>query len=42
MTSTEDTFEAILANFKKRLMPTEQENFQFVTLSDVRETALRI
>jgi hypothetical protein len=42
MTSTEDTFEAILSNFKKRLTPKEQENFRFVTLNDVRETALRI
>jgi molecular chaperone GrpE (heat shock protein) len=42
MASAEDTFEAILANFKKRLTPKEQDDFQFVTLNDVRETALRI
>jgi hypothetical protein len=42
MSSTNDTFKAILSDFKKRLTPDEQENFQFATLKDVRETALRI
>jgi molecular chaperone GrpE (heat shock protein) len=42
MSSTEDTFEAILSDFKKRLTPKELEDFQITTLQDVRETALRI
>jgi molecular chaperone GrpE (heat shock protein) len=42
MSSTNDTFKSILSDFKKRLTPDELENFQFVTLKDVRETALRI
>jgi hypothetical protein len=41
-TSTEKTFEGILEDFKKRLTAKELQNFQFVTLNDVRETAIRI
>jgi hypothetical protein len=42
MSSTKYTFEAILSDFKTRLTPKEQESFQFVTLDDVRKTALLI
>ena len=42
MCAAKDSFEAILADFKKHLTPGELHNFQFVTLNDVRETALRI
>jgi hypothetical protein len=42
MGSTKYTFEAILSDFKTRLTPKEQESFQFVTLDDVRKTALLI
>jgi hypothetical protein len=42
MSAAANNFEAIASDFKKRLTPRELENFQFVTLKDVRETALRI
>lgn len=42
MTSTSATFDAVLADFKKRLTPKELETFQITTLKDVKETALRI
>jgi hypothetical protein len=35
-------FEVILEDFKKNLTPKERQDFQFVTLNDVRETTLRI
>jgi hypothetical protein len=35
-------FEAILADFKENLTAKERQDFEFVTLNDVRETALRI
>ncbi|KAL5330616.1 hypothetical protein ACEPPN_000135 [Leptodophora sp. 'Broadleaf-Isolate-01'] len=37
-----NTFEDALEDFKKGLNQKQIQNFQFVTLSDVRETALRI
>ncbi|KAH7333141.1 hypothetical protein BKA65DRAFT_40515 [Rhexocercosporidium sp. MPI-PUGE-AT-0058] len=37
-----NTFEDALEDFKKGLNPKQIQNFQFVTLNDVRETALRI
>lgn len=40
-TST-DAFETVLNNFKQNLNQKQIQNFQFVTLNDVRETALRI
>jgi len=42
MSTAEESFEVILANFKNKLTPKERQDFQFVTLSDVRETAVRI
>ena len=36
------SFEAILLDFKNTLTPKECQDFQFVTLRDVQETALRI
>ena len=36
------SFEAILTDFKTNLTAKEQQNFQSVTLNDVRKTALRI
>jgi len=42
MNSPKHSFDAILADFKKDLTPTECQDFQFVTLDDVRKTALRI
>ena len=42
MVSTSDTFEAALADFKRRLTQKELEAFQIATLNDVRETAFRI
>jgi len=36
------SFEAILIDFKNTLTPNERQDFQFVTLRDVQETALRI
>jgi hypothetical protein len=42
MDSTKDTFEGILADFKQRLTQKELDSFQFVTLDDVRATALQI
>ena len=42
MSTTGGSFEVILADFKKNLTPGEVQDFQFVTLNDVRETALRI
>lgn len=35
-------FEVFLADFKKDLTSREVQDFQFVTLNDVRKTALRI
>jgi hypothetical protein len=37
MSSAEDTFQATLASFRKRLTPKEQEDFQFATIGDVRK-----
>jgi len=42
MSAARGSFEVILADFKKNLTPGELRDFQFVTLNDVRETALRI
>jgi hypothetical protein len=42
MSTARGSFEVILADFKKNLTPRELQDFQFVTLNDVRETALRI
>jgi hypothetical protein len=42
MSAARGSFEVILADFKKNLTPGEVQDFQFVTLNDVRETALRI
>ncbi|KAE9374277.1 hypothetical protein N431DRAFT_371745 [Stipitochalara longipes BDJ] len=42
MSTAEESFEVILANFKNKLTPKERQDFQFVTLDDVRETAVRI
>jgi hypothetical protein len=42
MSSSRDAFEDILADFKINLTPKELQDFEFVTLNDVRETALRI
>ncbi|RFU25373.1 hypothetical protein B7463_g10968, partial [Scytalidium lignicola] len=42
MSTARAAFEIILADFKKHLTPGELQDFQFVTLNDVRETALRI
>jgi hypothetical protein len=42
MNAARGSFEVILADFKKNLTPGELRDFQFVTLNDVRETALRI
>jgi hypothetical protein len=42
MASPEETFEGILKDFKKRLTPKELQNFEFVTLNDVRKTAIGI
>jgi hypothetical protein len=42
MSAARGSFEIILADFKKNLTPGEVQDFQFVTLNDVRETALRI
>lgn len=42
MTSTKDSFESILEDFKQDLSHKEAEDFQFVTLKEVEETALRI
>ena len=42
MHSPKDSFETILADFKKDLSPIQRHDFQFVTLDDVRKTALRI
>jgi hypothetical protein len=36
------SFEVILEDFKSHLTPKERQDFQFVTLNDVRETALSI
>jgi hypothetical protein len=36
------SFEVVLEDFKSHLTPKERQDFQFVTLNDVRETALRI
>jgi molecular chaperone GrpE (heat shock protein) len=42
MYSINDTFGAVLSDFKKRLTSNELEDFQFATLKDVRETTFRI
>ena len=42
MSTAEESFEVILANFKNKLTAKERQDFQFVTLSDVRETAVCI
>jgi molecular chaperone GrpE (heat shock protein) len=42
MATTSDTFQVILAEFKKSLPPKELENFQVTTLADVRESIIRI
>ena len=42
MSTVRGSFETILADFKKNLTAGERQDFQFVTLNDVRETALRI
>jgi hypothetical protein len=42
MSAARGSFEVILADFKKNLTPGEVQDFQFVTLNDVRETAHRI
>jgi len=42
MTSTNETFQAVLSDFKKRLTSKELQDFEFTTLQDVRETANRI
>ncbi|KAH8586783.1 C2H2 domain-containing protein [Bisporella sp. PMI_857] len=42
MSTARGSFEVILADFKKSLTPEEIQDFQFVTLNDVRESALRI
>lgn len=36
------TFEDVLRDFKSGLNPKQIQNFEFVTLEDVRDTALRI
>ena len=40
--SSTDSFETVLEDFKRKLNQEQVQNFQFVTLNDVRETALRI
>src|SRR5436190_7552217 len=40
--SSEDTFEATLSHFKARLTSSEQDDFQFTTLTDVHTTIARI
>lgn len=40
--SSTDAFETVLKNFKQNLNQEQVQNFQFVTLNDVRVTALRI
>jgi hypothetical protein len=42
MSALGDQFESILEAFKSKLNAKEREDFQFVTLNDVRETALQI
>src|ERR1700693_547441 len=42
MSALGDQFESILATFKSKLNAKDREDFQFVTLNDVRETALQI
>ncbi|TVY15598.1 Vegetative incompatibility protein HET-E-1 [Lachnellula arida] len=42
MNPISNTFDNVLTDFKKRLTAKELENFQFVTLEDVRQTILRI
>jgi hypothetical protein len=42
MSAPGDQFESILEAFKSKLNAKEREDFQFVTLNDVRETALQI
>ena len=42
MSCASDTFSEVLSDFKKRLTNEEQETFQFVTINDVRQTALQI
>lgn len=42
MSTARDTFELVLADFRNNLTPAEVQDFQFVTLNDVRKTALRI
>ncbi len=42
MGSAEDTFQTTLSNFKKRLTPKEQADFQFATLEDVHKVIAQI
>ncbi|KAG0649191.1 Vegetative incompatibility HET-E-1 [Hyphodiscus hymeniophilus] len=42
MSLARNAFDAALTDFKKSLTPGEVQDFQFVTLKDVRDTALRI
>ena len=42
MSAPGDQFKSILEAFKSKLNAKEREDFQFVTLNDVRETALQI
>ena len=42
MSSTDDTFQAVLSDFKKRLTTKELASFQDATLDKLRESILRI
>lgn len=42
MSVSDDGFRLILSNFKKRLTPKEEDDFQFATLDDVRLEMARI